>query len=65
MRRFLAVLLTIVTIFAIRESIYIFNSNDQDIVAKKAQLSIAAVTITLPLILFTFWLWLGKRAEQE
>lgn len=65
MRRFLAVLLTIVTILAIKETFYIFNTTDQDIVSKKAQYSIVAISICLPLILFTLWLWTGKRKEQE
>ncbi|MEJ5994232.1 hypothetical protein WG904_07330 [Pedobacter sp. Du54] len=64
MRRFLAILLTIITIFAIKETYYIFSSTDPELVRKKAQLSMVAITITLPLILLTLWLWSGKRKEQ-
>lgn len=64
MRRFFAILFTVLTILAIKESIYIFNSNDQDITNKKAQLSIVAISVTLPLVLFTLWLWSGKRNQR-
>ncbi len=65
MRRFLAILLTIITLFAIKETFYIFTTTDQDIVSKKTQFSIVAISITIPLILFTLWLWTSKRKEQE
>ncbi len=65
MRRFLAILLTIITLFAIKEAFYIFTTTDQDIVSKKTQFSIVAISITIPLILFTLWLWTSKRKEQE
>ncbi|SFG73312.1 hypothetical protein SAMN04489864_10223 [Pedobacter insulae] len=63
MRRFLAILFTVVTLFAIKECVYIFTSTDPDIVVKKTQLSIVAISIIIPLMLFTLWLWSGKRKQ--
>jgi uncharacterized membrane protein (GlpM family) len=64
MRRFLAILISIITTFAIIETFYIFSATDKDIVSKKAQLSIAAITITLPLVLLSIWLWKNKRTNN-
>lgn len=65
MRRFLALLFTIVTFFAVKETIYIFTTTDPEIIHKKAQLSMVGLSITFPLIIFTLWLWRGKRKNQE
>ena len=61
MRKILAILFTLVTIFAIKETFYIFITADSEIVAKKTQFGIVALSITIPLSLFTLWLWKGKR----
>lgn len=61
MRKILAILFTLITIFAIKETFYIFTTTDQEIITKKVQFSIVALSITLPLALFTLWLWRGKR----
>jgi hypothetical protein len=65
MRRIFAILLTFLTLFAIKESFYIFTTTDPEIVNKKAQFGIVAISITLPLLLFTLWLWSGKRKQQQ
>ncbi len=65
MRKILAILFTLVTIFAIKETFYIFTTSDPDIINKKAQLSIVAISVTLPLILFTLWLWIGKTKQPK
>ncbi|RZK44253.1 MAG: hypothetical protein EOO90_00900 [Pedobacter sp.] len=64
MRKIIAVLFTVITIFAIKETIYIFTSTDPDIAQKKNQYSIVALSLTLPLSLFTLWLWSGKRKSE-
>ncbi|MES2653709.1 MAG: hypothetical protein V4663_18360 [Bacteroidota bacterium] len=65
MRKIFAVLFTLVTIFAIKETFYIFTATDPDIINKKARLSIVAISVTLPLIVLTLWLWSGKRKQAE
>ncbi len=65
MRKILAILFTLVTIFAIKETFYIFTATDPDIIKKKTQLSIVAISITLPLIVLTLWLWNGKRKQIQ
>jgi phosphate starvation-inducible membrane PsiE len=65
MRKILAILFTLVSIFAIKETFYIFTTTDAEVVHKKVQFGIVAISITLPLLLLTLWLWNGKRKEQE
>jgi hypothetical protein len=60
MRKVLAVILTLITLYAIKETIYIFISNDAEIVTHKRQLIVIAFSITFPLILLTLWLWRPK-----
>lgn len=64
MRKILAIIVTVLTIFAVKESIYIFTSTAPDILRNKIQLSIVAVSITFPLLLLTLWLWSGKRKQE-
>jgi len=64
MRKILAIIVTVLTIFAVKESIYIFTSTAPDILRNKTQLSIVAVSITFPLLLLTLWLWSGKRKQE-
>lgn len=65
MRKILAIICTIITLLAIKESIYIFTTNDALIVAKKAQLGIVAVSIILPLLILSFWLWKPKNKAEN
>ena len=64
MRKILAILVTIITIFVIKETIYIFTTTDAEIIRKKAQYSIAATSLMLPLVLLSLWLWISKKHEQ-
>ncbi|MBC6111370.1 hypothetical protein ACFOG5_22510 [Pedobacter fastidiosus] len=61
MRKILAVLCTVITIFAIKETVYIFTSTDADIVSQRNQLELTALSITVPLIILTLWLWISSR----
>ncbi|TDG36313.1 hypothetical protein EZJ43_07235 [Pedobacter changchengzhani] len=64
MRKILAVLCTILTVFAIKETVYLFLSKDADIIAQKTQLQITALSITIPLIILSLWLWSPKKKED-
>jgi hypothetical protein len=57
MRKILAVICTLLALLAIKESAYLLTTSDAEILAKKTQLSIAAISITLPLIILSLWLW--------
>ena len=61
MRKVFAILFTIITIFAIKETYYIFTSTDAEIVSQRNQLILVALSITIPLAIFTVWLWRPKR----
>ena len=61
MRKILAIICTIITLLAIKETIYILTTTDVAIVAKKTQLSIAAISIILPLIVLSLWLWKPRK----
>lgn len=61
MRKILAIICTIITLLAIKETIYILTTTDVAIVAKKTQLSIAAISIILPLIVLSLWLWRPRK----
>ena len=65
MRKILAIIFTIITILAIKETFYIFSTVDPEIIRKKAQYSIVSLSITLPLLLVTLWLWSDKRKPAQ
>ncbi len=65
MRRFLAILLTLITILAIKEAFYIFTTTDAEIVKKQTQYSLVSLSIVLPLVLLTIWLWRGKKSKNH
>ncbi len=57
LRKIIALLLTIVAVWAIKETIFIFTTSDADIVAKSGQLKLASLSITIPLVIASLWLW--------
>lgn len=64
-RKFLAVLLTILTLYAIKETVVIFTSSDVEIVSHRKQLILIAMSITVPLIILSLWLWRPKPKHME
>jgi hypothetical protein len=63
-RRILALIVTIITLWVIKETIVIFTSDDADIAAKRGQLKIASVSLCIPLTLLSFWLWRPKAKSN-
>lgn len=57
MRKILAVLCTLITLYAFKETFYIFTSNDVEIVKQRPILIIISLSISLPLALLSLWLW--------
>lgn len=65
MRKILAVIVTIVTIFAIKEGYTIFASTEKDIIGQKPILIVISLSIIIPLILLSIWLWRPKNQNIE
>lgn len=65
MRKILAILCTLITLYALKETIFIFTTHDPEILAKKTQLILVAISITLPLVILSLWLWRPKNNNPE
>ncbi|SEQ95393.1 hypothetical protein [Pedobacter rhizosphaerae] len=65
MRKFLAVICSLLTLFAIRETVYIYTTVDQDVASQRSMLILTALSITIPLFILSFWLWIPKRKQQD
>lgn len=65
MRKILAILCTLATLYTLKETFYIFTSEDAAIVAQRAILIVIALSITLPLVLLSLWLWRPKNNKIE
>ena len=65
LRKTIAILVTLITLWAIKETYVIFTSSDADIVAKRDQLKLASLSITIPLIIASLVLWRPKPKENE
>jgi len=64
MRKLFAVLSTILTLFAIKETVYVFTSTEADMVKQKAIMIVIALSITIPLLILTLWLWSPGRKKN-
>lgn len=64
MRKILAILCTLITLYALKETFYIFTSNDIEIVKQRPILIIISLSISLPLALLSLWLWKPKRTDK-
>lgn len=65
MRKVFAIIFTIATFFAIKETIFIFTSSDADIIAKHTQLKLASLSIAIPLVIISFLLWRPKQKGEK
>lgn len=63
MRKVLAFITSVVTLFAIKEGYHIFTSTEKDIAGQKPILMVIAFSIIIPLILLSIWLWRPKRKQ--
>lgn len=64
-RKVLAVILTIFTLYAIKETVVIFTSSDVEIASHRKQLILIALSITIPLVVLSLWLWRPKPKNIE
>ncbi len=60
LRKILAIILTLITLYAIKETVVIFTSSDAEIVSHRKQLILIALSITVPLVIVSLWLWRPK-----
>jgi phosphoglycerol transferase MdoB-like AlkP superfamily enzyme len=65
MRKILAIICTLVTLYAFKETFIIFTSKDAEIIAQRPILIVIALSICLPLILLCIWLWRPKNKNIE
>lgn len=65
LRKAIAVIVTLITIFAIKETFFIFTTSQADIVASRHWLILASLSITVPLIIACFWLWKPKYKRED
>jgi hypothetical protein len=64
-RKILAVILTLITLYVIKETVVIFISSDAEIANNRKQLILIALSITVPLFFLTLWLWRPKTPNDE
>jgi hypothetical protein len=60
MRKILAIICTLITLYALKETFIIFTSNEVEIVKQRPILIIISLSISLPLALLSLWLWKPK-----
>ena len=65
LRKIIAVLVTLITIWAIKETFFIFTTSQTDIAAGRHWLILASLSITVPLIIACFWLWKPKYKGED
>lgn len=65
LRKIFAVLVTIITIFAIIKSIGILTSTEKEVVSQRPILIVIAISIVLPLMLLSLWLWKPKAKNID
>ncbi|MNK04782.1 hypothetical protein D3C87_226550 [compost metagenome] len=65
LRKIIAVLVTIITLWAVKETVVIFTTTDADIVAKRSQLILASLSITIPLVIISLLLWRPKPKADD
>lgn len=65
MRKILAIVCTLITIYALKETFVIFTSNDAAITTQRPILIVIALSITIPLALLSLWLWKPKNNKIE
>ncbi|KQB99071.1 hypothetical protein [Pedobacter sp. Hv1] len=65
MRKILAILCTLITLYALKETVVIFISKDTEVIAKREILIVIALSITVPLAILSLWLWKPKHTKVE
>ncbi|RZK58349.1 MAG: hypothetical protein EOO87_00415 [Pedobacter sp.] len=61
MRKIFAIICTLITLYAVKETVVIFISDNAEVIAKRPILIVIALSITLPLVFLSLWLWKPKN----
>ncbi|QIL38426.1 hypothetical protein G7074_03495 [Pedobacter sp. HDW13] len=64
MRKVFAVICTLITLFAIKEAVYVFTSTEPDMIKQKAIMIVIALSICIPLIILSLWLWSPRKKNS-
>lgn len=65
MRKILAIICTLITLYALKETFVIFTSSNAAITTQRPILIVIALSITIPLALLSLWLWKPKNNKIE
>ena len=65
MRKVFAVICTIITLFAIKEAVYVFTSTEPDMVKQREIMIVIALSICIHLIILTLWLWSPRKKNND
>jgi len=65
MRKIFALLSTIITLFAIKEAVYVFISQEADMIKQRPILIVISLSICIPLIVLSLWLWSPGRKKDK
>jgi hypothetical protein len=66
LRKIIAAIVTIITLWLIKETIFIFTTSQADIAKNRAFLQLASLSILIPLLILNIWLWRTKsKAEND
>ncbi|TCD04375.1 hypothetical protein EZ449_17190 [Pedobacter frigidisoli] len=65
MRKVFAVVCTLITLFALWETINIFITDEADIVKQRSIFIVIALSITIPLFILTLWLWKPQNNQDN
>ncbi len=64
-RKIFAIIVSLIALYAIKETVYIFIATDAEIVSHRKQLIVIALSITIPLVLLSLWLWKPKTKSSN
>lgn len=65
MRKIFAVVCTILTLFALKETVNIFIADEADIVKQRSIFIVIALSISIPLVILTLWLWKPRNNQEQ
>ena len=66
MKKVFAILSTLITLYALKETVNIFISTEAGITKERPILIVIALSFLIPLIILSLWLWSpGRKKEQE
>ncbi|MDQ8006666.1 MAG: hypothetical protein REI64_17815 [Pedobacter sp.] len=65
LRKIIAAIVTMITLWLIKETIFIFTTPQADIAKNRDFLKLASLSIVIPLLIVNFWLWRPKPKVED